>query len=355
MKKRIVCLLCCMVVLWLFPPAAAAKEVTSALSAVLIEANSGRILYEKNADEKRPLASCTKILTALTVIDSCAPQEVVTVPKAAVGIEGSSIYLKEGEHLTVEELLYGLMLQSGNDAAVALALHTAGSVDAFADKMNQKAKECGASDSHFTNPHGLQDERHYTTARDLARISCAAMKNERFRTVVGTKSITVSNETTTRYLTNKNKLLTQYDGANGIKTGYTQKAGRCYVGAAERKGMQLIAVVLHCAPMFEDSRRMFDEAFQKYRMVNLLPKNKYLRMDGKKVTTKEGFSYPLTADEEKQISVRYRKTAAEKKNLGIVEIYCGNQLIFSTKLYTMESKKANRKDLLFLREFYAFK
>jgi len=187
------------------------------------------------------MASTTKIVTALTVIRNTDLDEVVEIPKAACGIEGSSIYLREGEHLTVRELLYGLMLRSGNDCAVALALHTSGSVEAFAELMNTTAVELGCENSNFVNPHGLHDDRHYTTALDLAAVTCEALHNETFREIVSTKAVRISNEgyEYDRVLVNKNKLLSNVDGADGVKTGYTKKAGRCFVGSATKNGMQV--------------------------------------------------------------------------------------------------------------------
>ena len=237
---------------------------TSARCAIVVDATDGRALYVKNADEKRPIASTTKILTAITVIENTEDLErVVTVPDEAVGVEGSSIYLRKGERMKIVDLLYGLMLRSGNDSAEALAILTSGSVGRFVSLMNKTARRAGAADSHFANPHGLPCEDHYSTARDLALISAYAMRNEEFRTIVSSGSYTFTEEggTERRTFVNKNKILSMLEGGNGLKTGYTKEAGRCLVASAERDGREIICVVLDCGPMFEECCSMINEAF----------------------------------------------------------------------------------------------
>lgn len=249
---------------------------TSAQSAVVMERSSHRILFSQNPDAHLPMASTTKIVTALTVLNHANLDDVVEVSPQAVGIEGSSIYLRAGEHLTVRELLYGLMLRSGNDSAVALALHVAGSVQSFADMMNETAREVGCTNSNFVNPHGLHDDNHYTSAHDLAVLTCVALENADFREIVSTKTIRISNEGMEydRVLVNKNKLLTNYNDADGVKTGYTKRAGRCFVGSATRNGMQVVVVVLKCGPMFEETADMLDSAFASYQLETVIPLNK---------------------------------------------------------------------------------
>ena len=168
------------------------SPITSAASAALLEVESGRFLYAKDADTQRPMASTTKIMTALVAIEAGGLDEAVTVDRAAVGVEGSSLYLRCGEVLTLRDLLYGLMLQSANDAASAIAIHVSGDIAAFAERMNARAAELGLTNTHFTNPHGLHDDAHYTTARELARIAAAAMENDIFREIVATKRYTIS-------------------------------------------------------------------------------------------------------------------------------------------------------------------
>lgn len=246
--------------------AAKSADAMGASGEIVVEATTGRALYERNADVKMYPASTTKILTALVVLERLPLDYTVKIPYQAAGVEGSSIYLRTGEKLTVEELLYGLMLRSGNDAAVALAYAAAGGIEEFAELMNARAEECGAFSSHFVNPHGLHDVDHYTTARDLAAITAAAYRNDDFRRIVSTRNVVINGAEGKRYLSNKNKLLTRYDGANGVKTGYTTKSGRCLVGGAERGGMQLISVVLNRYDMWEQTERILDAAFSAYEM-----------------------------------------------------------------------------------------
>lgn len=243
----------------------------SADSAMLIEGNSGVCVYEKNAKTRLPMASTTKIMTALVALESASPDTVIPVPACAVGTEGSSVYLIEGESLTLEQLLYALLLESANDAAVAIAVGIAGSVEAFADKMNAKAETLGLVDTHFTNPHGLDDEDHYTTAHDLACITQNALQNESFRTIVSTRKTTIPHAGTdgVRLLVNHNKMLRLYEDCIGVKTGYTQHSGRCLVSAAERNGVTMIAVTLNAPNDWDDHQKLLDYGFSKYTAVTL--------------------------------------------------------------------------------------
>lgn len=262
-----VCLLAAAVCMNSYSYSSAEAYSTSAHSAIVVERGTGKVLYEKNADERLPIASTTKILTAITVIRYGGDLErEVTVPDCAVGVEGSSIYLQKDERLRVIDLLYGLMLQSGNDCAVALACLTSGSVENFAMLMNHVARKAGASDSHFANPHGLPDDEHFSTARDMAAISSFAMANETFRSIVSTKvykDCPYAGRDYNRVITNKNKMLTMLEGGNGIKTGYTKAAGRCLISSAERDGKEVICVVLSCGPMFEESCGLIEDAFSE--------------------------------------------------------------------------------------------
>ena len=247
----------------------------SAKGAYLIEVNTMKCIYEKNADLKLPNASTTKIVTALTALRlEQNIERIITVPAIAQNVEGSSIYLKKDEKLKLIDLLYGLMLQSGNDAAVTIAIGLSGTIEKFANEMNQTAYICGALNSHFMNPHGLHNENHYTTAKDLALLSCKAMQNSIFKKIVSTKAITITNtDGYSRYIINKNKLLSWMDNAVGIKTGYTLKAGRCLVAAAENKEMTFIAVVLNCGPMFEECRDMLNFGMNYYHIINPIKRN----------------------------------------------------------------------------------
>ena len=235
-----------------------AAPAISAKQAILIDRKSGEILFEKASEERAYPASTTKIMTALMALDLCKRYDIditteVTVPKEAVGIEGSSVYLKAGESRTIEELLYGTMLRSGNDAATALAICLGGNEKNFVKMMNDKARELHCNRTNFINPTGLFDENHYTTAKDLARIARTAIKNDIFRQISSSKSWGT--------YTNKNKTVFQYEGGTGIKIGFTEKSGRTLVASACRNGKELIAVVLNDPNWFEDAYALMDYGF----------------------------------------------------------------------------------------------
>lgn len=230
---------------------------------IVMEESSYKILGGENYNVRMPMASTTKVMTALLVVENCLMEEKVVVPKEATRVEGSSIYLKEGEILTVKELLYGLMLRSGNDSAVTLAIYVAGSLDNFVAMMNERARGMGLKNTNFCNPHGLHNDNHYTTCYDLCFISCYAMANPIFKEIVGTQNMQFGKEESKRYFVNKNKILKLYEGGNGIKTGFTKKSGRCLVASAERGGVQLVSVVLNHGDMWNDSMYLLDIGFKK--------------------------------------------------------------------------------------------
>lgn len=277
----------------------AAREQTSAKAAVVMEANSGRVLFQKNADERSPMASTTKIATALTVLRLCDVAESVEVAKEACGIEGSSVYLRAGEHLTVNELLLGLMLRSGNDCAVALAIHASGSMEKFVDEMNALAADCGCENTHFANPHGLHNPNHYTSARDLAKITSCALQNPTFAKIVSTKFAKIANEfgESDRVLINKNKLLSRGRYFDGVKTGFTKAAGRCFVGSMSKNDLRLVCVVLNCGPMFEDTEKLLTVASQTYKMQTAVPNGKAYFASGGYYVACERFAYPVCENE----------------------------------------------------------
>lgn len=243
----------------------------SAHSAILIDAVNGIVLFEKQADEPLPMASTTKIMTALVALETVPIDTVITVDANAVGVEGSSIYLTEGETLTMEHLLYALLLESANDAATAIAIGVGGSVESFADLMNQKALELGLEQTHFQNPHGLDGDKHYTTARELAKITAEALKNPQFSAIVSTRKTTIPHDGTegVRLLVNHNRLLREYEGAIGVKTGFTKKSGRCLVSAAQRNGAKLVAVTLNAPNDWQDHSSLLDYGFSQMETVEL--------------------------------------------------------------------------------------
>lgn len=271
--RRLFCLALAVVIGWLLPSAASAEEVgTSAAACVIIDAESGRILLSHNAESPLPMASTTKVMTALLAIEGGNLDAPVTCSRSAFGVPGTSIYLAEGETLTLREMLYGLMLASGNDAATAIAEHIGGTAEEFCRMMTARARELGCTNTVFLTPHGLPCEGHYTTAHDLALIAREAMRYPVFREIVGTSRATIPWEGRNydRVLNNKNKLLTTYEGATGIKTGYTKKAGRCLVFGAERNGMEIIGAVLNCPDWFNEAARLMDLAFERYEAVTML-------------------------------------------------------------------------------------
>lgn len=329
---------------------------TSAKAMCVIDANTGRILYSKNENQKLPMASTTKIVTALTVLNNCVSLDrEISVDNRAVGVPGTSIYLKHNEKMTVRELLYGMMLPSGNDAATALALHISKDIPTFCSLMRKTAQECGAYNSDFENPHGLDSSGHYTTAKDLALITAKALENPTFKEIVTTKvkRIKGSSEGTYRYLKNKNRLLNTLEGCIGVKTGYTGKAGRCFVGACEREDFRTVGVVLNCGPMFEDCSELLNRSYVEYKQITLLPEYKQIRKihveNGKepfvKTFTRRGFSYPLTDEELSRVIIKYDipnslvAPVKKEQEIGLVQIYLDNCLLFSEKIYTMNSVK----------------
>ena len=277
----------------------------SARSAVLMEPISGRLLVDINGSKQSLIASTTKIMTALLVCERCNVLDQMRIPKEAVGIEGSSMYLREGEKLSIQELLYGLMLSSGNDAAVALALYCCGSIEEFANQMNDKARSLGMKQTHFENPNGLDEKNHYSTAKDLAILAAYAMENPVFRQTVSTKSINVGN----RSLRNHNKLLWLYPGADGVKTGYTKAAGRILVSSAVKDHRRLIAVTIHDPDDWRDHQALLDDGFTKFNLQRIVTVGDcvgYREIEGGNasqvaVLAAENFVYSLSKEENPQL------------------------------------------------------
>lgn len=277
-------------------------KAVSARSAYVLDAVSGRVLYERGGCDRSLIASTTKIMTALVVCEQCNVLDRMRIPKEAVGIEGSSLYLKEGEVLTVQELLYGMMLHSGNDAATALAIYCGGTVEGFAQMMNDKAHVLGLSGTHFENPHGLDSPNHYSTARDLAVLAGYAMENPVFQKTVSAKKIYAAD----RYLTNHNKLLWRVEGADGVKTGYTRAAGRILVSSAQRNGRRIVAVTIDDPNDWEDHAKFLEDGFSTYRVQELIRQGQDVGMmevvggESRRVSllAAEDFSYPLAQGEQ---------------------------------------------------------
>ena len=327
-------------------------------SMVTIEASTGRILYSQDEHKRLPMASTTKILTAIVAIENCDDlDKKYEISKSATGIEGSSIYLKAGEHLSVRELLYGLMLRSGNDSAVAIAEIISGSVEKFVLLMNEYCKKLNLKDTSIVTVNGLHNENHYSSAYDLAIISAYAMKNEAFAEIVKTKQKNIDNEFSKfsdhiRVLVNKNRFLDMVNGADGVKIGYTKKAGKCFVGSATRDGMQVIFVCLNAKTMFDDACKYIEKAFKEYSFVKLLNAGKLSKTsikNGKSeevpVILKNDIWYPLTDAELQKIkgklAINENLSAPIKNNteIGTIELWLENNLIFSQKVYTIDVEK----------------
>ena len=309
-KKVILGFIIIFLLLTIFPRNSIAIGV-SAKTAILIEQESGRILYEKEAHKKMRIASITKIMTAILAIESGKMDEMVTVSEKAVQAEGSAVYLQKGEKIKLEDLVYGLMLRSGNDAAVAIAEHVGGSLEGFVVMMNQKAQEIGMSNTEFANPHGLDDhENHFSTAYDMAILTQYAMKNESYRKISGTETHRAPNpnEKWERVWGNKNKLLTNlYKYTTGGKTGYTVRAKRTLVSTASKDGFSTIAVTLNDPNDWQDHMNLHDYAFNNYELVNLKKPGTLDKIDNEfyknRVFIDRDVHYPLTAGELEKVKI----------------------------------------------------
>ena len=324
------------------------KANAKACSYAVIEKVSGRVLYESNSSQKAYMASTTKILTAITVIENFDIKKEITVPIGGVGVEGSSVYLKEGEVYTVEDLLYGLMLRSGNDCAQTLALALCQNVESFANLMNQTATKCGALNSNFVNAHGLHNDKHYTTAYDLALITRYAMQNPTFSKIVACKSYTATEQTTQtkKYWINKNKMLNSFEGASGVKTGFTKKAGRCLVSSAKRDGMELICVLLGEQNHYAVSKDLLEKGFSEYKLVKLVDSKKFDykipnedRSKYYNLKIDNDFYYPISSKDKIKAEINLpnyiKNNIFDGVNVGEIKIYASKQLIFSQNIYTL--------------------
>ena len=365
MKKVVSILLAVCVVMPFFGIRASADELSlSAKSAVLIEAETGTVLYSKNAEERRAMASTTKIMTAILLVEAGDLDRRFTVDTYAIMVEGTSMGLREGDIVSRRDLLYGILLPSGNDAANAAAVSVAGSMSAFVKKMNEKAEELGLENTHFANPSGLDADGHYTTALDLANLTAYAMQNEIFREAVSCKSkqLEYGNPPYKRWLYNSNKMLSQYDGAIGVKTGFTDNARRCLVSAAERDGVTLIAVTLSAADDWNDHRKMLDRGFGQ---VNAYPLETgcsaavAVAGTGKKIGVyADSATLALKPDQRQKLERRVllpRIVYGEVKKgdkLGSLEFFLDGKPVKSVALYAAESVEAESGELNFWQKLF---
>ena len=331
---------------------------SSAKAMCVLEQSTGRVLFEKNAHKPLAMASTTKVFTALTVLENCTNlEEMVHIDDRAVGIEGTSIYLRKNEVLSVKELLLGMMLPSGNDAATALAYHIGGDIPTFCQMMQKTAQNAGASSSQFKNPHGLDEAGHFTTAYDLALVSAKALENPDFYEISTTKSAVISgnSEVKSRFLKNKNRLLKSFDGCNGVKTGFTDNAGRCFVSSAKRGEMNVVCAVLNCGDMFEECARLMEKSFQTYRLVPLVESYdilgeievKHGRRNNVRLFSRQKFSYPLTEEERLRVNVvldvpqTLQAPIRQEQIVGKISIYLENHLLFEDDVLTRHAVKSN--------------
>jgi len=320
----------------------------NAKSAILIDAASGRILYEKNAHERLPQASTTKITTALVALENADPTKTIRVPDDFVNPGESSIYLEPGEVHSLEDLLYALLLRSANDAGDAIAIGIAGSLEKFIDMMNEKVADLGLTDTHYVNTHGLHHEEHYSSAYDLAMIAKEALKHEEFRKIIVTDKHIIpwpGNEYS-RVADNGNKLLGKYEGADGVKTGYTRQAGSCLVGSATRDGMQLIAVVLNCNQMYDEMARLLDYGFANYKKKDFFQKHQVVEqivIDGGKeesvkILAEKPLSIALSDEEISQAKVniylpeKVKAPVKKGQRMGVAVIDIAGKLTLTTEL-----------------------
>ncbi|MFT8321487.1 MAG: D-alanyl-D-alanine carboxypeptidase family protein [Bacillus sp. (in: firmicutes)] len=347
-----------------------AAMYVSANSAVLMEQKSGRVLYEKDANTKRRIASITKIMTAILAIESGNLDKKVTISENAVKAEGSSIYLKAGEKIPLRDLVYGLMLRSGNDAAVAIAESVGGSLDGFVYLMNQKAEQIGMSNTHFENPHGLDDhENHYSTAYDMALLTRYAMNNDTYKKIAGTKNYKSANpsEKWDRVWKNKNRLLTErYEYSTGGKTGFTKRAKRTLVSTAKKDGLELIAVTLNDPDDWNDHINMFETSFKKYKLEQVIENGKLKEINNNfyknKLYIKQDYQYPITAEEKNLIEIEYKLANVkaewkkdEKKTpdiVGQVQIYFDDKIVDTIPIYYQHNKKKNKSFLEYFKQMF---
>lgn len=323
-----------------------------AKSAILLENSTNKVLFSQNADVMLPMASTTKIMTALVVLENCADiNEIIETHSKAYGVEGSSIYLHKNEKISIKDLLYGLMLSSGNDAAVALAMHFGGSLEGFAEMMNAKAKSIGANSTNFVTPHGLHHDDHYTTAYDLALIASAALKNAAFSEIVSTTYYRTTTGAVTRTFKSKNRILWEYEGGSGIKTGYTVPAGKCLVFSAQKDGMTLVGVVLNCSTMFPTAMEILNYGYSNYEMVTAAKKDTVICRTFIKKGKKNILALKLSEDiivvVKKDGSATFKSNIVIPDNItapveagteyGRVEIFEDGTLVASPSLYAAQS------------------
>lgn len=330
-------------------------------AAVVMDFESGRILYDKNGDEKRPMASLTKIMTSIMLVENCDLDEMIEVPAKATWIGGSTVGLKKGDMVSARSLLYGMLLPSGNDCAYTVAIHIGGTIENFANMMTKKAQEIGAKDTSFANPHGLDNENHYTTAKSLAIITRYALNNKYINEVVNTKSATINFGSFSKLLTNTNALLRTYEKADGVKTGFTNGANRCLVASATDDNRRFIAVVLGADTTnirFLAAKDLLEKSFERYKLMDISDYLKHYinipvikgNISNYERTFLDNLSIPLTSEEYEDIYVKQdiiEKIDAPMNagtKLGNIKVMLEDEILYEKDIYLDENIK--KKDML---------
>ncbi|MGI6065000.1 MAG: D-alanyl-D-alanine carboxypeptidase family protein [Bacillota bacterium] len=356
MKKNINMLIIVCIILFLYPAAVFAGPELNAKAAILIDAETGRVLFEKNSQERLPIASTTKITTALITLEREKNlQKRVTVPADFINPGEAGIWLEPGERHTLEDLLYALLLRSANDAASVIATAVGGSEAGFVQLMNDKVRELGLKDTHYVNPHGLHDDNHYSSAYDLAMITREALTYKEFRKMIITDRhiLPWPGHEYSRVVHNRNELLDTFDGADGVKTGYTRQAGSCLVGSATRDGMQLVAIVLHSNGMYDETAKLLEYGFENYEAQQLFSKGKVFgkipvefgEKSEVRVVAARGISTTVQKAERDKVEQRINlpeklQAPIEKgQNLGTVTVKVGTDTFLRADLIADESVK----------------
>ncbi len=321
---------------------------TNAKGAILMDTDNNRILYAENAHYTQSVASISKIMTAIVTIENIDIKKTITVGDEILKAYGSGIYVKQGEKITIEDLLYGLMLRSGNDAALVLAKNVAGSTEKFVTKMNEKARILGMNDTEFNNPSGLDEEKaNISSAYDMALLMSYAMQNEDFKTITGTKVRTVKTNKNVYKWHNKNKLLNTYKYTTGGKTGFTKKAKRTLVSTASKNGLNLTVVTINDGSDWKDHTLLYEEAFKKYTSYTFLNKGNISILGetyykNNTLYTKQDFKYPLLENEKDAVTLKYKLEKNRKyKNgdkVGTVNLYIGDKKVNSQNIYVNKEK-----------------
>lgn len=339
-------------IMFLLMPLSIKAIETSATSAILVDTDSGRILYSKDIHNQRSIASISKIMTAIVAIESGKLDDIVCVGDEIDRAYGSGIYIKKGEHIKLEDLIYGLMLRSGNDAALAIAHYVGGSVEDFVSMMNDKAKELGMRNSIFNNPSGLdeEDDGNLSTAYDMSLLISYTIKNDKFKEIVGTKKHRVETDMNIYSWTNKNKLLFSYKYTTGGKTGFTQNARRTLVTTASRDGLNLAVVTLNDGNDFFDHENLFEYGFSNYVSYQILEKGLVSIPDDSTYVDKDlfienDFSYPLLDNETDSILIRYKLDKNVSDDAGVIEIYLGDKLLHEEPIYAKGKEMKVKKNL----------